>query len=300
METGETSDARRSGRLGRGKVGKFLVGLALGVAFMGAIAAARRRTAVPSAATVSLLPAPALPLPVESRKAPLAPSVTGAGELNGVDGQNVRNTTKSNSSVAVEVADEAKRMKSPSALPATSPRKDQPKSAVPFSTDSGEPPSGKERLVMKEAETTLRLPSQALARQVGFERQVPPQTNPAKVHPLGAAPARNAEASEGKTPEDEILALARVEEAAIGLAKEDAAQQRRGKSAPKATVDLTTSPMSVSTRPVAAARLPSRPEMERACEKVTLEGTMPPSFCSCEIGEFEQMECRVSVPVARN
>jgi len=44
--------------------------------------------------------------------------------------------------------------------------------------------------------------------------------------------------------------------------------------------------------------LPSMNEMERACNRATLQESMPPSFCSCDAGEFDQLECHVSASVA--
>lgn len=45
--------------------------------------------------------------------------------------------------------------------------------------------------------------------------------------------------------------------------------------------------------------LPPLADMEKECRRAALLESMPPSFCSCDVGEFEQMECQVSATVAQ-
>jgi hypothetical protein len=40
--------------------------------------------------------------------------------------------------------------------------------------------------------------------------------------------------------------------------------------------------------------------MEKECRRASLLDSMPPSYCSCDVGEFEQMECSVSASVAQS
>ena len=46
--------------------------------------------------------------------------------------------------------------------------------------------------------------------------------------------------------------------------------------------------------------LPPLAEMEKECRRASLLDSMPPSYCSCDVGEFEQMECGVSALVAKS
>ncbi len=55
----------------------------------------------------------------------------------------------------------------------------------------------------------------------------------------------------------------------------------------------------IKKRP-SAARTPELAEMERECRRASLLDSMPPSYCNCDVGEFEQMECSVSAALAKN
>jgi hypothetical protein len=46
--------------------------------------------------------------------------------------------------------------------------------------------------------------------------------------------------------------------------------------------------------------LPPLADMEKECRRASLLDSMPPSYCSCDVGEFEQMECSVSASVAQS
>lgn len=122
----------------------------------------------------------------------------------------------------------------------------------------------------------------------------------------GAPVAERRRTAHGRVPEeDTFLALLSSSEATLARAQRALRPEELGSAPRKAGVGVSGVPGDAeATRRKALARgaavVPGAVEMERECQRASILGSMPPSYCSCDVGEFEQLECRVSKAVVRN
>ena len=155
METEECGAARRWWQPGRAKEGKFLVGMALGLVFMGGVAAPFWKAEVPPVVKGAFPVGPSSALPAQPQENLPAQGANhsggGAAGSEFVPGLRAESSAKGNSSAS------PLRMERLSAASAPAPRR--PSMEAGRSAASSRAPAGKsDRLGVNEAETTLMLP----------------------------------------------------------------------------------------------------------------------------------------------
>jgi hypothetical protein len=131
-------------------------------------------------------------------------------------------------------------------------------------------------LVTTESQTEVALKGQnnTLARQKTALSALPEKS---KAVPK-AQPARLLQPSALEDPEAEML-LKKIAAPAPSL-------ETQGQNG--ATASKSEKPARVA---VGAVKFQ---EMQKECQRASLLDSMPPAYCSCEVGEFEQLDCRVS------
>jgi hypothetical protein len=94
---------------------------------------------------------------------------------------------------------------------------------------------------------------------------------------------------------DDELALTSLVASDLPSMKSSGSDSISDSSSPKHVIRETTDSAGKANR-VAHKKGPAKhpKEMQKECERAAILETMPPSYCSCEVGEFEQMECRLS------